>query len=158
LHRERGGLHLRRQPVRELEGLRVRREDWADLRVQPGDPVVASKPAELQEVWAELEADGAAAFGLRLHGAVLRFAPAAGEVWFLNRSAPLECGGRVRVHALIDRTSIEVFVNDGRLSMTSSFLPPDADRSVEVIAAGGPVRVHALQVHELRSAWPAAGA
>lgn len=154
LHRFPEGLRLCRRPVRELEGLRTAMQAWADVRVEPNGPVLVSAPAELQEVRAELEPVGAQIFGLRLHGAVLRFVPDASEAWLHNRAAPLDCRGRVRVHALIDRTSVEVFVNDGRLAWTTSFLPPDADRSVGVIAFGGPVYVHSIEVHTLRSAWP----
>ena len=56
----------------------------------------------------------------------------------------------------MDRTSLEVFASDGRVSMTSCFLPKAEERSLEVYAAGGAARIVSLKVYELRPAWPAA--
>jgi hypothetical protein len=46
--------------------------------------------------------------------------------------------------------------NDGRVSMTSCFLPKPEEKSLEIYAAGGAARIVSLKVYELRSAWPAA--
>ncbi len=55
---------------------------------------------------------------------------------------------------LVDRTSLETFGNDGKLSMSSCFLADAENRSLEVYTVGGDVRVVLLKVHELKSSWP----
>ena len=60
--------------------------------------------------------------------------------------------GRIRLAILLDRTSIEVFGNDGRVPMTTCFLPKP-DKSVEAFARGGAAKIVSLQVYELQSAW-----
>ena len=42
----------------------------------------------------------------------------------LGREAPVEAAdGKLTLRILVDRTSIEVFANDGKVVMTSCFLP-----------------------------------
>ncbi|MBN8456355.1 MAG: GH32 C-terminal domain-containing protein [Verrucomicrobia bacterium] len=61
-----------------------------------------------------------------------------------------------KLELLIDRTSLEVFVNDGVVSSTQFVLPRGNGLSAK--AEGGPVRIGALRIHPLASAWPDATA
>jgi sucrose-6-phosphate hydrolase SacC (GH32 family) len=71
-----------------------------------------------------------------------------------NVRAPLRPReGRVRLHVLLDRGSIEVFGNDGRVALSIAAIPDDGNRSIGVFHRGGPAKVHSLVVHELRPAW-----
>jgi len=54
---------------------------------------------------------------------------------------------------LLDRTSLEVFANDGEVSMTSCLLPAKQNTPLELYAKGAEVRVESLTVHKLRSTW-----
>ena len=75
----------------------------------------------------------------------------------LNRTAALKQeGSRVRLRILVDRTSIEVFGSDGALSMTSCFVPPRQDHSIELFSEGGTARVVSLKVTPMKSAWSGA--
>jgi sucrose-6-phosphate hydrolase SacC (GH32 family) len=72
----------------------------------------------------------------------------------LGRAATLApVGGRVKLQVLLDRTSIEVFGNDGCVSMTSCFLPRADTKPLALQTTGGPVKIVSLKVYELRSAW-----
>jgi sucrose-6-phosphate hydrolase SacC (GH32 family) len=59
----------------------------------------------------------------------------------------------VRLQVLVDRGSVEVFGNEGRVALSVGVLLPAAERQVAVFARGGEAKVAALEVHELRSAW-----
>jgi levanase/fructan beta-fructosidase len=61
--------------------------------------------------------------------------------------------GRIKLHILVDRTSVEVFGNDGRLSMSSCFLPRAENQNLGVFSVGGTARIVALRVYSLKSAW-----
>ena len=56
------------------------------------------------------------------------------------------------VEFLVDRTSVETFVNHGEISATRFVLPHENGLSVK--AEGGTVTIHSLTVHSLNSAWP----
>ncbi len=61
--------------------------------------------------------------------------------------------GRVRLQLLIDRTSLEIFGNDGEVSMSCCFLPAASNHRLALSATDRGVRIVTLIVHELRSAW-----
>jgi len=54
---------------------------------------------------------------------------------------------------LVDRTSIELFGNAGRIQMATCFLPDLANRRIGVFAEGGEARIVSLKMYELKSAW-----
>ena len=57
-----------------------------------------------------------------------------------------------KVEILVDRTSVEVYVNDGEVSSTRYVLPKASGLSVK--AEDGAVTIHSLTVYPLNSAWP----
>ena len=159
LRRTPEGIRLFRVPVREIERIRGKKHAWRKVRLGPGDDPLQGISGELFEVRAEVEPDGATHFGLTLRGETVEYDVAGQQLSCLARSAPLAPqNGRVRLHILLDRTSLEVFGNDGAISMHTCFLPDPANRSVSMYAVGGQVNVVSLQINELRSAWPKVGA
>ncbi len=151
------GLRLSRTPVREIETLHGKEHAFADRVLKPGENPLAGIAGDLFEIRAEIEPGDASEVGIRVRGEAVRFAPEERQVSCLGRSAPLEPeAGRVRLQVLVDRTSIEVFGNDGRASLTSCFLPRAKEKGVEVYASGGAARIVSLTVWPLRSAWPSA--
>ena len=54
---------------------------------------------------------------------------------------------------VVDRGSIEVFGNGGRVALSAGFRPAEAEGSLAAFSRGGPTRLRALEVFELKSAW-----
>ena len=61
--------------------------------------------------------------------------------------------GKIRLRILVDRVSIEVFANDGRVYMPIRAIPEGDERGLEVFTKGGSVKISLLKVHELKSIW-----
>jgi sucrose-6-phosphate hydrolase SacC (GH32 family) len=61
--------------------------------------------------------------------------------------------GKIRLRLLVDRTSIDIFGNDGRLYMPMGVIVPSDNLSLEIYSKGGSAKINALEVHELKSAW-----
>jgi fructan beta-fructosidase len=59
--------------------------------------------------------------------------------------------GKVRLVILVDRTSIEVFAQDGRALLTACFLPPADERRITLTGAGA--KVESLECWTLKSSW-----
>jgi sucrose-6-phosphate hydrolase SacC (GH32 family) len=71
-----------------------------------------------------------------------------------DKTAPLKPEkGRIHLEILVDRTSIEIYANGGRVYMPMGATAPQGKRSVEVYAKGGAGRIVSLAVHKLRSIW-----
>ena len=62
-------------------------------------------------------------------------------------------GGRVKMRILVDRTTVEVFGNDGEIVIPACFIPPDDNTALELFTTGGTARVIALDVYPMRTAW-----
>jgi levanase/fructan beta-fructosidase len=159
LHRLPEGLRLFRNPVVEIEALRSGAREWRGLNVAPGENPLSEIEGDLFDLIAEIDCRDAAGFGFRIRGEEIRYSAADRTLLCQGRSAVLD--GRsesVRLRILIDRTSIEIFVNGGRIAMAFCFTPPPSDLSLEFVAEGSPVYIRSLELHTLRSIWTGDGA
>jgi sucrose-6-phosphate hydrolase SacC (GH32 family) len=148
------GIRLYRQPVEEISRLREQEYRWENLALQPGDNPLANVSGELFEIQAEFEPGDAAQVGFDIRGHRVAYDVKTGKVVVLGRNAALAPEhGRIKLHVLVDRTSVEVFGNDGRLSMSSCFLPATENRSLATFSVGGTATIVALKVYRLKSAW-----
>ena len=60
---------------------------------------------------------------------------------------------KIRLELLVDRTSIEIFGNDGRIYMPMGVILADNSKSLEIFTKGGNTKVKFLEVYELCSVW-----
>jgi len=61
--------------------------------------------------------------------------------------------GKIRLRILVDRVSIEVFANDGRVYMPIRAIPEGNQKRIEILTKSGKTKVNSLEVHELKSIW-----
>ncbi|MCX5673194.1 MAG: glycoside hydrolase family 32 protein [Planctomycetota bacterium] len=149
------GIRLYRRPVREIETIHARKHAWSNQALKPGENPLATLAGELFEIRAEIEPGRAAEVGFTLRGEKVHYDVGKKTVACLSKTAPLPPEkGRIRLQVLLDRTSIEVFGNDGLISMPTCFLPDLANRSLGLYAVGGEAKIVSLEVYELKSAWP----
>lgn len=172
------GLRLVQEPVAELQRLRGRRIAVAGREVAPGMavPGVSEIKGARLEIIAEFEVGEADEFGLRVRKGdweetVVGY-DAKRHRLFVDRgrsgrtdfsgafpgrhSGPLAPeDGRVRLHLLVDDSSVEVFGNGGRLVLTETIFPSPESDGVEVYATGGRARLVSLEAWMLDSIWAA---
>jgi len=149
------GIRLYRRPIREIETIHARKHAWSNLALKPGENPLAGLSGELFEIRAEIEPGPAAEIGFTLRGEKVQYDVAKKTVTCLLKTAPLPLeNGKVRLQILLDRTSIEVFGNDGLISMPTCFLPDLTNRTLGIYAVGGEAKIVSLEVYELKSAWP----
>ena len=148
------GLRLVRVPVREIARLHQPAHTWANVVLKPGDNLFSGLTGELFDIRAEVELGNAQSVGLRVRGEAVHYNVATKTLSCLGRSAPLRPeNGRIKLQILVDRTSLEVFGNDGNAVMTSCFLPSDANKGLEIEAKGANVKIVSAAVYPLKSIW-----
>ncbi|MGN6181389.1 MAG: glycoside hydrolase family 32 protein [Mucilaginibacter sp.] len=87
----------------------------------------------------------------RRKSGITNFSPAFPAIY----SAPLDLdNGHLKLHVLVDRSSIEVFGNDGRANITCQIFPEDAATTVSLQAINGPVTIKKLDFWTINSIWP----
>lgn len=148
------GPRLAWQPVAELAALRAETRTVPAGPLAPGTNPLAGFATELVELDATLAPDQASAFGFNLRGQTLRYDVARQELAVNDLKVPVPLvGGRLRLQALLDRTSLEVFAQKGLIYLPMPAIPKTENRALAAFAEGGPARIEALTVRALRSAW-----
>lgn len=148
------GIRLCREPAREIATLREKASRWSDLTLKPSENPLRRLSGDLFDIEAVIEPGEATEVGFTIHGETVSYSVADRKISALGRTAPMaQADGRIRLRLLVDRTSLEVFGQDGQVSMSSCFVPRARDRGLAVYAEGGAARIVSLTVHPLRSAW-----
>jgi sucrose-6-phosphate hydrolase SacC (GH32 family) len=147
------GIRLCLTPIKEIELLRNHSYDYSGTVVKPGDNILSEISGDLFEIQAAIEPVDNAVIGFMIRGV---------EMTYNSREEVLKCGnkdtkvgtvkGRIKLHILIDRTSIEVYANDGRASLFWCS-PRFSNDSVEFFTRGGSAKVHKMNVWRLNSIW-----
>ncbi|GAA3213225.1 GH32 C-terminal domain-containing protein [Dactylosporangium siamense] len=157
------GLRVTRNPVAELAGLRADTTTWSNRTVtaDPATDPFTGITADTYEIIAEFDTSTATAtqFGFQLHrradGGYDRAVvyDRAAQTLYGAPLAPLN--GRVKLRLLVDRGQLEVFGNDGRLSVTDNvnFNSAAGSQGIRLFATGGSVRLVSAEFHRLSSAW-----
>ncbi|MEA5632424.1 levanase, partial [Bacillus velezensis] len=71
-----------------------------------------------------------------------------------KETAPLKpVNGKVKLRIFVDRSSVEVFGNDGKQVITDIILPDRSSKGLELYAANGGVKVKSLTIHPLKKVW-----
>lgn len=144
------GIRMFAKPVKEIELLHARKHERQNVAVRPGENVVLPTAGELFDIRAEFEVGQAKSFGLNIAGRKITYNAADGKL----EGMPLKpVNGKVRMQVLVDRSSIEVCGNDGRVCQTNGFRGSGNIASVEAFSDGGEAKLTSLEVCELKSAW-----
>ena len=150
------GIRMFRKPVREIETIHKQRYSWNNQPLASTKNLLNNIEGELFDIRAEIKLGDASAVGFTVRGEDIHYVIDTQTLTCLEKSASLQpIDGRIELQILVDRSSIEVFANDGRLSMCSCFLPDTTNRSLRIFSSGGEARIISLDVYELQSAWSA---
>jgi len=177
LRRVAGELRLMQKPVSELKALRERRVTLEGQSVASANATLKAQgvSGKTLEIEAEVDVGSATEAGFtvlkgaseetvvgvdaassslivdRTHSGNVSFDPS----FSARQTGPLQMANnkRVKLHIFVDRSSVEVFANDGATVMTSRVFPSAESKGVELYSRGGDARVVSMTVWTLRSAW-----
>ncbi|NLS96746.1 MAG: hypothetical protein GXX96_31820 [Planctomycetaceae bacterium] len=144
------GVRMFARPIREIELLHENCHAVKNVVTRPEELVVVPISGRLFDIRAELTLGDAKRFGLTIGDRTVVYDVAASTLDDMPL-APVD--GKIRVQILIDRPSIEICGNDGRVMKTDSFRWQGPIESIQVFSEEGSVKVDSLEVYELNSAW-----
>ncbi len=157
LHSTPDGPRVFRQPVAEIAKLYTKTHTLGARSLAPGENALAGIAPGLLDIECELDLQQAKRLSLKCRSAELSYDVKSEKLRLLRADPTLTLkDGRLSLRVLIDRTNIEAFVNGGEADVSGVYFPDMADRMLSLTVEGGPVRIHRLVVHELRSIWSAA--
>lgn len=141
------GPRLFKWPVKEIESLYLpeQHQSIADIRGELFDIKFEFKPGTSKET--KLTIRG---FPITFHNE----GPTGALTAWDRRVAISPVDGLIKLRVLVDRTSIEVFANNGQIVMSGCFKPRDEDRGVEIFTSPCDAQTTSIKIHQLKSAWP----
>ena len=143
------------QPVKELKRLHAGRQKWSRRTVGPGTNALAGIQGDLFDLRLQFTPGNTGEVRLVIRGVPVVYDAAKQELVCHDRRSPLPpVKGKVRLQLLVDRTSLEIFGNDGLLYMPMAGKFTPTDHSLALTVTGPAVRFDSLEVNELRSIWP----
>jgi fructan beta-fructosidase len=177
LRRFTDGIRLVQEPVTELRVLRERHARVEDRSLEEANSFLHAKGVrgETLKIIADISAGGASEFGLKVRRGrgeetligvdtkkqkVFDDRTRSGNVGFdehfPSRDAgpiALADGKSVRLHIFVDRSSVEVFGNDGETVLSEAIFPTGGSDGIELYSHDGQARVLAMDVWNLKSAY-----
>lgn len=148
------GIRLCKTPAHEVETLHGRPLVFPDIALRPGKDRVELAKGDLLHIVAEMEPGTAETIGFELRGQ---------RIWYSAKEKQFHAGGqpapytplgrRIHIEILLDRTSVEVFVDGGRLAAASTFVQRPGEQENAVVGTGGEGKIRSLVVYPLKSVW-----
>ena len=152
--------------MREIEKIRLKRRYVIDEVVSEQDNPIGSLKSDAFEIILEIEPRDVKTFGIELDDLIIKYFVSdtvltvyqKSQRQYKQNTRPLKpINNRIKLQILIDRTSYEIFGNDGRIAISSCYIPKTRDdemeTSIKFISSGGQMIVRKLEVNELKSIW-----
>ena len=109
---------------------------------------------ELFDINAEFEIGESDEFGFIINGIRISYDAGNSTLTGSEESAKLDPeDGFIRFRILVDRTSIEIFANDGRVYMPLRAYPEADEKGLEIFTNGGSIEINSLIVNHIKSIW-----
>jgi len=155
LHTTDEGLRMFANPVEEIEKLYAKEHEWTNVAIPADDSVpTPGIEGELFDIDVELAVGDAEEVGLSIRGKEITNNAKKQQLSFGEEKTPLKTeDGSIRLRCIVDRTSVDIFANGGRIYMPCR-LRADADnKRITVFARGGAAAAISIELRELNSIW-----
>jgi fructan beta-fructosidase len=150
------GVRLFTRPVAELGTLRGKEYVFDGLTLKGGKKTLDGPAGDLLDIDINAEIDVKSVFTLKVRGNSVVYDASKNDLACGDISAPLAPeANTVRLRVLLDRGSIEVFGNDGRIAISRGLAAGDQKPGVSLtVPSASPwVKFRSIRARELGSAW-----
>ncbi len=168
------GIHLAQAPVNELESLRGEQVSWENETVESTNDLLSGVEGDTLEIIAEIDlvqttanevgfhvrksdteytaigyqVDEKEAYVNRENSGIVDFHPD----FAAKHTASLEMNAEtLKLHMFVDRSSVEVFINDGETVFTEQIFPDPTSKGLELFADNGTIHLKNLEIYQLNS-------
>ncbi len=142
------GPRIFREPIKEIALLHNGQDSWANRLLNANDVLPLEPAGRLFHIRAEVNIPAGARLTFNIRGITVILT----SKTIQSGTSPAPVMDRIKtVEMLVDRTSIETFINQGEISSTRFVLPNENGLSVK--AEGGAVTIQSLTIYPLNSAW-----
>lgn len=162
------GVRMFNEPVKEIEQLHQQAYQWANLTLQQANDKLAEIDAELLHVKCEIENINAIAYSIIFDDDVLYYTLKPNYFYYNEEARDAESfrikylpelgSNTMWYEFIVDRTSLEVFVDQGRFTMILPRILNSRNRGMRFAAGDGgqpinDIKINKLEVYEMQSIW-----
>ena len=156
------GIRLIRKPVKEIELLHQKGEIWENKNLIPGinKNLARGVKGDCLHIIGSFKVKTADSFGfvVRLdkknNGTEITYTSKDNSLTCMGKKAIVEpVDGVIKLEILLDRSSIELFANDGKTVMSSCFTPSDNADGIYLFNTGGELFVEKLEIYPVKSIY-----
>jgi len=156
------GYKLVRKPVEELEQLHGKHYKWTNKNLIPGinENIVKGVKGECLHIIGEFDLKTSESFGFMIRqnkknqGAEILYNGKRGVITVLNSTVPVvPVNNKIKLEILLDRASIEIFINDGQSVVSNCFTPVENADDLVLYCTGGELMVDKLDIYKVESVW-----
>lgn len=162
LEKSKDEMYLVRKPVKEIETLYLNQDSWLQKNIIPGlnKNLISKVKGDCLHIKGIFDIKTSDNFGFLLRNGK---SDQGAEISFNTKNNTLNClgqqiiiepiGKKLQIEILMDRSSVEVFVNGGRATLSSCFVPKQGNENIILFTSGGELFVENLDIFTLKSIW-----
>jgi fructan beta-fructosidase len=151
-----GNIRLYTEPVKELKTLRGTMNEVSNVTVKAGGEFLIPNKNDLFDMEAVISVGSARRLTFEVVGQTIEYNAAENGFALGRIRAPLVLkDGVLKLRIVVDRTSIELFAQDGEVQIARVFRPSDgvAFTGIPVKAFGGDAVIESVKIWEMKSVW-----
>ena len=150
LHHTAAGSRIFVNPAKEIHGLYQKEHSWSSVDIKSSPISLEAGKGGLLDIQLDLSLEAGSKLALSLFGSPLTYDASKAEVEFRGCHGPVNLrDGKLRLRILTDRTTVEIYANDGELYMPVGGTNL-SNLAVSLSALSGQVRLDSAVIHELK--------
>ena len=148
------GIRMYAEPIAEIENIHGQEHTWKNEILTPGKNPLSEITGELFHIRGLFDVGNTTQMGFLIRGTDVVFDAESRQISCKEKKADLKPeNGKITLEILVDRNSIEIFGNKGRIYMPIGKILPEDNKKLELFSKGGEVKIGLLEVYELNSIW-----
>ena len=156
------GYKLIRKPIAEIESLHGKHYKWENKVLIPGldENKVKKVEGDCLHIIGEFDIKTSDNFGFMLRhdkkkpGVEVLYDVKRGTLSVLGSTVPLmPIDNKIKLEILLDRSSIEIYANDGQAVVSNCFTPAEGAEDIVLYTNGGELEVIKLDIYKMESVW-----
>ena len=148
------GVRLCSQPIAEAKNLVKKETAIPAFSLQPGSNPLSGFSGRFWDLDMEIDPGDADSIELSIAGEPIVYDAKTKMLSSSGKQVPgLNANGNLAFRVLADWTTLEIFVDGGRTTMTNCFTPKETAKSLLLESKGGTATVKRLSVRRLQSIW-----
>ena len=146
-------IRLCRNPIDAIKQLRYDPHIVKNIKVNPGEDPLKDIDGDAFEIIAEIVPEKSSGFTFDIRGEKLNYSLKDQSITFMgNKAAVKPAGGSMKVRLIIDRSSVEIFINEGEITFSNLFYPDQSNRNLG-LTSDGTLLLKNLEIYRLSSIW-----